>query len=361
MNTIARYSGRRTADCGSKIILLLSAICCLLSGAAFAQVAEKISVERVIVDARVTDDHGEPITDLTPADFHVRIDGKPVKVESVEWIPETAAARGLASLGTQEESPDPDKQPAPAGRLLVFFIQTDFARNAVRIGGQMHIMENADELVDSLEPEDKVAVLQYDSHLKFRLDFTDDKPRIKNAVRDALAIDEPPPPPVVPNPSLRTHLHKDDMMKASSPEKGLIVLGNALRSIPGPKSLILFGWGLGERVAHQVVMRPEYPIVRYVLDAARTSVFAMDITQADYHDLAFGLATTAHETGGFYASTFRFPQMAFDRLERALQGHYELEVRKPEKKVLGTRVIEVDVDRKNASVMARSTYIESGD
>jgi VWFA-related protein len=355
-------SREQIADSRLGSALLLSAICCLLSLPAKAQqVAEKISVERVIVDARVTDDHGEPITDLEAKDFRVRIDGKPVKVESVEWIPETAAARGLASVGTQQESPDPDKQPAPAGRLLVFFIQTDFARNAVRIGGQMHIMENADELVESLEPEDKVAVFQYDSHLKFRLDFTNDKGRIKGAVRDALAIDEPNEPPAVPNPSLRTHLHRDDMMKAASPEKGLIVLGNALRSIPGPKSLVLFGWGLGERVAHQVIMRPEYPIVRYVLDAARVSVFAMDITQADYHDLAFGLATAASETGGFYASTFRFPQMAFDRLERALQGHYELEVRKPEKKVLGTRTIEVDVNRRNASVMARSTYIEAGD
>lgn len=342
-----------------RALILISGFWFLVS--AQAQVADKISVERVIVDARVTDDHGEPITDLTAADFRVRIDGKPVNVESVEWIPETAAARGLASIGTQEESPDPDKQPAPAGRLLVLFIQTDFARNAVRIGGQMHVINYADELVDSLEPEDKVAVLQYDSHLKFRLDFTDDKPRIKAAVRDALAIDEPPPPPIVPNPSLRSYLHHDDMMKAGSPEKGLIVLGNALRSIPGPKSLILLGWGLGDRVAHQVLMRPEYPIVRYVLDAARTSVFAMDITEADYHDLAFGLATAAKDTGGFYASTFRFPQMAFDRLERALQGHYELEVRKPEKKIIGTRVIEVDVDRKNATVMARSTYIENGE
>src|SRR4051812_25965401 len=262
-------SSLQIADSRSRV-LLLSAICYLLSGAPVsAQLTEKISVERVIVDARVTDDHGEPITDLTASDFVVRIDGKLVKVESAEWIPETAAARGLASIGTQEENPNADQQPAPAGRLLIFFIETDFARNAVRIGGQMHIMENADELVDSLEPEDKVAVLQYDSHLKFRLDFTNDKPRIKNAVRDALAIDEPPPPPVVPNPSLRTHLHHDDMMKAGSPEKGLIVLGNALRSIPGPKSLILFGWGLGDRVAHQVLMRPEYPIVRYVLDAAR--------------------------------------------------------------------------------------------
>src|SRR6476469_9680768 len=136
--------------------LLVSGLWFLVS--AQGQVKEQISVERVIVDARVTDDHGEPITDLEAKDFRVRIDGKLVKVESVEWIPETAAARGLASIGTQQESPNPDQQPAPAGRLLVFFIQTDFARNAVRLGGQMHIMSNADELIESLEPEDKVAV-----------------------------------------------------------------------------------------------------------------------------------------------------------------------------------------------------------
>jgi len=284
-----------------------------------------------------------------------------VKVESAEWIPETAAARGLASIGTQEESPNPDQQPAPAGRLLVLFIETDFARNAVRLGGQMHIMSNADELIESLEPEDKVAVLQFDSHLKFRLDFTNEKGRIKGAVRDALSIDEPNEPPVVPNPSMRSHLNKDEMKRATSPEMGLIIIGNALRSIPGPKSLILLGWGLGEKVGHKIIMRPEYPIARHVLEAARVSVFALDITQADYHDLAVGMATAAGDTGGFYESTFRFPQMAFDRLKSTLQGHYELEVRKPEKKVLGTHAIEVQVDRKNASVMARSSYLESGD
>jgi VWFA-related protein len=328
---------------------------------ASAQVTEKISVERVIVDARVTDDHGEPITDLEAKDFRVKIDGKQVKVESAEWVPETAAARGIASIGrTQQENPNPDQQPAPAGRLLIFFIQTDFARNKARLGGQMKVIGNADELVDSLEPEDKVAVFQFDSHLKFRLDFTDDKARVKNAIRDALAIDEPNEPAIVPNPSLKRHLNKDEMMRATKSEMGLIIVGNALRSIPGPKSLILLGWGLGERINHKIIMPPEYPIARHVLEAARTSVFALDVTEADYHDLAMGMAQAAGDTGGFYQSTFRFPQMAFDRLKATLQGHYELEVHKPEKIVLGTRQIEVEVDRKNATVMARSSYIEDG-
>jgi hypothetical protein len=220
------------------------------------------------------------------------------------------------------------------------------------------VISYADELIDSLEPEDKVAVFQYDSHLKFRLDFTDDAARIKGAVRDALAIDEPNWPPIVPNPSLRSHLVREDMMKAGSPEKALIVIANALRSIPGPKSMILFGWGLGERVGGAVVMRPEYPAARHALESARVSVFSLDITMADYHDLAFGLATASNDTGGFYSSTFRFPQIAFDRLQRTLQGHYELEVRKPATKVVGVHTIEVDVDRRDATVMARSSYVD---
>src|ERR1041385_1583450 len=320
-----RDSRQQIADSRWRTVLLLSAICCMLSGAsAQSQVTEKISVERVIVDTRVTDDHGEPITGLEAGDFRVKIDGKPVKVESVEWVPETAAARGLASIGkTQEENPNPDEQPAPAGRLLVFLIQTDFARNAVRLGGQMKVMSNADELIDSLEPEDKVAVFQFDSHLKFRLDFTDDKARVKNALRKALAIDEPNEPPTVPNPSLKRHLNKEEMYRATKSEMALLIIGNALRTIPGPKALILLGWGLGERLNGKIVMPREYPIARHVLDVARTSVFSLDVTEADYHDLALGMAKASGDTGGFYESTFRFPQMAFDRLKATLQGRSE--------------------------------------
>jgi len=63
-----------------------------------AQVQEQITVERILVDARVTDYHGDVILGLKPADFTVKVDGKAASVESVEWIPETAAQRELAGL-----------------------------------------------------------------------------------------------------------------------------------------------------------------------------------------------------------------------------------------------------------------------
>jgi len=325
-----------------------------------AQVQEQITVERILVDARVTDDHGNPITGLKAPDFHVKVDGKPATVESIEWIPETAAARELAEMdsGIAEVNTSLD-QPAPKGRLLIFFYQTDFARNSTRVIGQMQQVVNANDWLDWLDPEDRVAVFSFDSHLKFRLDFTNNKDHIKDAMEQALYTDEPPPPRIVPMPALAKRLDRDEMRKAGSPEAALIIVANALRPIPGPKSIILFGWGLGRLVGGGVMMESKYIPARQALEAARVSVFSIDFTQADYHSLEAGLGQVAGDTGGFYAKTFRFPKIAVDRLQKTLAGHYELEVRKPDTKVRGTHSIEVDVpSQKRATVLARSTYID---
>jgi VWFA-related protein len=342
-------------------MFLLAAFLALMAGVDPQEVPkshESITVERIIVDARVTLANGEAILGLTAKDFDVRVDGVQAKVESADWIPDTAAAREIAGIdnpqGTVNESMD---VPAPQGRLLIFFFQTDFAREQERLRGQVKIMSYADQIIDSLEPEDRVAVFSYDSHLKFRLDFTDDKEQIRRAMRDSLAIDEPPPPPVVPMPSLARRLDREQMKNASSPEHALFLVGNALHPIPGPKSLLLFGWGLGKLAGGRVHMGGEYLIAKRALESSRVSVFSIDITQADWHSLGVGLAQAAADTGGFYESSYLFPQLAVNRLERTLQGHYELEVRKPELKA-GVHTIEVNVTRRGAVVMARSTYID---
>jgi VWFA-related protein len=338
-------------------------IALLAATAAQAQVKEEITVERILVDARVTNDSGDAIVGLKPDDFRVKIDGKVAKIESVEWIPESVAARELANI----DAPAPVEvntsmdQPAPRGRLLVFLFQTDFARVASRTAGQMQLLSMRDKWLDWLEDEDRVAVFSFDSHLKFRLDFTNDKQKISDAMEQALYTDEPLPPRTVPMPSLGKRIDPQEMRNAKSSEQALIILGNALRSIPGPKSLILFGWGLGHYVhGFGVFMDSKYGAARYVLEAARVSVFSIDFTQADAHSLAAGLGKAAEDTGGFYASTFRFPAVALARLQRTLAGHYELEVRKPDLKTRGYHEIEVSVPkRRSANVMARTSYVDS--
>jgi VWFA-related protein len=319
---------------------------------------ETITVERILIDVRVTDLAGEPISNLEPKDFRVKIDGVQAKVESVEWIPETAGARELAEFDREVSKTSLDV-PAPKGRLLIFFFQTDFARESVRVTGQMKILPYADQLLESLEPEDRVAVLSFDSHLKFRLDFSDDHEAIQKAMRDSLSIDDPPRPPSVPMPSLARALDDRSLRNAVDADGALFLLGNALLPIPGPKSLILFGWGLGKLSGGRVVMEKRYAIAQRALEASRTSVFSIDITQADWHSLSAGLAKAAEDTGGFYADTFHFPQLAIDRLQRALKGHYELEVRRPETKVKGIHSIDVDVpSHRSAMVMSRRTFVD---
>ncbi|HKS23461.1 MAG TPA: VWA domain-containing protein [Thermoanaerobaculia bacterium] len=321
------------------------------------QMQEQITVERVIVDARVTDAEGNPITGLKPSDFKVKIDGKTAKVEAADWIADTAAQREIDE--TMAEAPAPATAPEPQrGRLLVFLYQTDFARNSVRVRGQMKLLSMNEEWLDWLEPEDRVAVLSFDSHLKFRLDFTNRKSDIANAMEEALYISDPPWPQKVPLPSLGSRLKPEVLKDIASPERALIEIGNALLNIPGPKSLILFGWGLGRFSREGVHMAPNYWIARQALEMARVSVFSIDFTEADFHSLAAGLEKVAGDTGGFYASTHNFPHLALKRLKRTLAGHYELEVRKPETKTRGTHVIEVDVAKRGAYVLARSTYVD---
>jgi VWFA-related protein len=331
----------------------------LLALPIFAQVQERITVERIIVDARVTEANGEAITGLKANDFRVLIDGRPATIESVDWIPETALARDLAEIDRPPvEVNRTTAVPPPRGRLLVFLFQTDFARNVGRVTGQMQV-SLGDDYLEWLEPDDRVAVFSYDSHLKFRLDFSDDKRRIKDAMQSAILINEPAWPPVVPLPSLGARLDRQELKNAKSFEEALIILGNALRPIPGPKTMVLFGWGMGHFSTYTGVhMDWKYPLARYSLESARVSVFSIDFTQADAHSLEVGLGKVAGDTGGFYAKTFHFPKQAVQRLQRTLVGHYELEVRKPDTNVRGAHSIEVATTRKGAYVLARTSYVD---
>ncbi|MFZ2493360.1 MAG: hypothetical protein WA208_17915, partial [Thermoanaerobaculia bacterium] len=308
------------------------ALCLLLIPALLsAQYVETIVVSRIIFDVRVTDGPGDPILGLTAEDFTVEIGGKRATVESATWVPDTVAARAVAAVDEPEPVPaGPEEQALPDGRLIIVFIQTDFARNTERIRGQMGFLTHAKAIVEALEPHDRVAVFSFDSHLKFRLDFTADKERVGEVIAEAMKIDLPPPPPIVPNPALARRLDRDAMRAATDSEGALILIGNALRPIPGPKSMLLLGWGLGEMVGGRVYMKSKYEIAKRTLEAARVTVFALDTTYAEYHSLEVGLSKAAKDTGGFYAKTHVFPQLAVERLQRTLAGHYELEVRRPE-------------------------------
>lgn len=318
-----------------------------------AQYGETIDVVRILLDVRVTKYDGEPVTGLGPDDFTVTIGRREAPVESVRWIDQSTTTRTTEVVEAPREETvivEPRR-----GRLIVVFVQTDFARERSRVLGQMNFFPHAKDLIDSLGDDDRVAVFSFDSHLKFRLDFSSDKEQVKQAVRESLLIDHPPPPPEVPEPALAPQLDRAAMKRSANPESALLLVANALRPIEGPKTLLLLGWGLGTLTSGGVRMRPQWTLARNALDAARTSIFALDMTVADYHDLEIGLMQAAEDTGGFYAKTHIFPGVAVDRVRRTLAGYYELELRRPADLRYGSHPVSVRV-KPRAIVLAPQTY-----
>jgi hypothetical protein len=202
-----------------------------------------------------------------------------------------------------------------------------------------------------------VAVFSFDSHLKFRLDFTGDREAIAEALDRTLFIDHPPPPPVVPAPSLASRLDREAMKRASDSEEALLLVANALQPIPGPKTLLLLGWGLGHLTSSGVRMKWNWDVTRDALLAAKVTVISLDTTYAESHDLQVGLEVAAAETGGFYAKTHVFPQIAVDSVQRTLSGHYELSLRTSDALHAGSQTLDVRVKKRGVAVLAPASVL----
>ncbi len=292
---------------------------------------EEITVAELTVVARIVDSRGEPIAGPEPGDLIARVGGAEVTVTSLEWtssyqppgdLPEIELerARALARAGELTMAPRPEM---PEEKLVTLFVQADFEPG--RVAGHLKILPHVDRLLRSLHPHDHVAIVSFDSHLKLWLDFTRDRDAAFETLKRAIRFGSPAARRS-PGVSLVEHFDSRAATGAASPEKALELTALALAGLPGEKDLIYLGWGLGRYGAGGVRMTHEYqPAVR-ALDAARTTVFVLDVSQADYHSLEIGLQNVAAHTGGTYARTFHFASQAVDRLARTIGGHYLLTV-----------------------------------
>jgi VWFA-related protein len=333
----------------------------MLPAAADAQVRveERVTVQRVLVDVRVTDRRGQPITNLSTVDFSVDLDGRRARVEWSQWIGADPPP-GLPEAA--EVAASPGVQPQP-GRLIIFLFQKDLM--PTRVEGMIRMMRDAARYVERMGPQDRAAVAVYEYRLRVWQDFTSDRDRLRRVLGGGI-LHDPPSIERTGDVSLSEKLDAKEAEKAYSPELALLALGNALNRIEGAKSLVLFGYGFGElRVpfgdvrASYAVQNEDYDRAQRALVSSRTTVFALDITQANHHSLETGLMAIADETGGFYASTFELPQVAMNRLDAALSGYYVLSVEKDTKGVAGTQhEIRVRVRTKGATVLARQYYVD---
>ena len=284
---------------------------------------ETIDVSLATIVVRVVDTWGAPILDLKPEDFRVQAGRKEIPVAALDWVssaaPPTPAAPPEAG---KEEAPAPPPSAPRPGRLVVFFVQADLTPS--RISGQLRLRLHTHDLLDTLPPADRVAVVSYDSHLKLWQDFTQDHEKVYAALDRAMLYSKETEIAPEGSESLAGHFDYEAARRAATPERALELTARALEPFPGEKTLIFLGWGLGRFDGGGVDMVPAYrPAVR-ALAAAHASVFVLDVTSADYHSLEVGLQNVAAATGGIYLKTFRLPGLAVRTLAKTISGYYVL-------------------------------------
>jgi len=329
-------------------------IACVLLSAASASAQEarfesQVDVERLLTTVRVTDGRGRPLAGLTAADFTVKVAGVEVEVEAVDWI-EGPMSVVEAAEDVAGEAPRLILQ--EHGRLIVLVFQIDFISS--RLSGTYRMSRRAQRMLDDLEAKDEVAIAVFRTHLQLHSDFSTDREQLAEALQVTNLLQNREVEPRADGPSLARHLDLERARAAANLRQGLAALGDGLLPIDGPKAVVLFGYGLGDTVSGRVILGRDYERARARLLAARATVFALDVTDADRHTLEFGLREMAEETGGFYERTHQFPGIAMAKLEGALEGAYELTLVSPEL-VPGEHRLDVRVGRKGARVLARPT------
>jgi hypothetical protein len=318
------------------------------------QFAEEIAVELRTLAVRALDNQGRPIRGLGPADFVVKLEKEEIPVEAVDWISSRGEGGGKAPSVRLSPPVPGGPRDEREGSLIVLFVQTDF--NAVRIKGHLRLLPFVEQFLAALEPDDWVAVISFDSHLKLWQDFSRNREETATVVGRAVRFGAAPLLRADRSLSLARSFNYRDAKRAATPERALKVTAESLLDIPGEKVLVYLGWGLGRYGWTGFRMIPEYRSTLATLDAAKATVFVLDITDADFHTLELGIRQVAVDTGGTYAKTNRFAEREVMRLVEAISGYYLLTLDRS-KLPLDLRELEIELVGRRGTVYVRERQI----
>ena len=133
------------------------------------RIVERVDVTRVLINARVVDAGGQPVLELGTDDFDVEIGGEPAPVESVVWV----SGRTGRSEAELTASPVVRSDFLRQGRLVVLLFQKDMERGRIR--GLMRMLVELRGFLDIFRPDDRVAVLSFDTYLELGLQTVSDE------------------------------------------------------------------------------------------------------------------------------------------------------------------------------------------
>lgn len=334
---------------------------------------EQVTVSEVLLDVLVTDRDGSVIIGLTPDDFIVEENGKPVDVGSVTFYSNRRLLDEPATLGEAASSVDT----VPKSRYFVLFFQEQQQINSSNpeLGLLQRQLKAARESREWVKKEklldDYVAVVSYDVKLKVHQDFTQDESLVLKAIDGATRGKDPGAnwPSRLPEAgavSLRANLPSGNELSKQTRTiyEALTVLADATESIVGRKNLLLFGTGFGETSGfglYQTDRRYMPPTVQ-ALNDNNVAVYAIDLVPNEVeYDLSDAMNELASGTGGKYFAKFVSFTTPLKEVATENSGYYLLSYRSTHAAgESGYQKVIVKLKNREFRVQAREGYLYGG-
>ena len=211
-------------------------------------------VEVTSIDVTVVDDDGHPVSDLSPADFTVRVDDTPRRVVSSEWVP-----RRPVTPVRPGELPSPlasrAKAIPDAGRLVLIVID----QPNIRYGGPIGHRAALGAFLDRLNPADPVGVINLGAGASSS-SITTDRDEAKRILSKSVG-GVPYPPSFKTNGELTFD--------------AILALMKALQEIDAPKTIVLVSQGL----IFSSDAAPLMAALTRTAAAARTTIYALRLDE----------------------------------------------------------------------------------
>lgn len=328
-------------------------------------VREAVTVREVQLDVLVTDGRGNPVLGLGPSDFVVEEEGERREITSVIYyggLPELRAEGGQESAERRTDR----------YFILLFHDQGQAAPSLM--SAQLDAGRWTKKWLETLEPNDQVAVLGYDVRLKVYEDFTRDRGRVAAAIEDAAIGRKEPdrwraeqaPAATVDSPSLLVNLPTGKTLARQTRklEEALELIGQASEGIVGRKNLVLFSIGYGD-IDDFGFFTPDpryYPDMEEALNTGNVAVYAIDTLGAARSDPGArrendSLSAIASDTGGHYYSIFTNVQTPLRAVTDDNLGYYLISYRSDfATGSTGYREVKVETANRDWKVRAREGY-----
>lgn len=321
---------------------------------------ERIEVNAVLIDAVVSDSKGNQILGLEKQDFLVTENGQAQEIDSVDYFttrrlltgPEHAAAFKVERVNEQRY-------------FVIFFDKV--------IGAQLFdrfalARRAAEEFVNrDIGANDYVAIAGHDVQLRIYSDFTNDKKKLIQAIRDTAKFTKgvTKADKDTTGPSILRNMNSSRMFSSTGTVyEAITQLADSLRPIRGKKNLVVFSPGIvepSEEIRNGVLLSTSryYDPMIHALNDANVSVYAanviLDQQAPAYHQT---LQRMSNETNGDYYRTSVSFKNVFTSVEKASSGYYLITYRTkkaPEARGFQKVVVKVN-NQPGLRVHARSGY-----